>query len=131
MDDLRLQFYRPVVTGNPGAQSRVPQTGHDKTQGESFQAVLQKQLEQNSNVSFSKHAVKRAVEHNIELGDDSLARLEEGVRLAGEKNLGDTLILVGPTAFVVNVKNNMVITAVPSDQTRGNVFTNIDGTVIV
>lgn len=49
--------------------------------------------------------MKRALEHNIELTDDSLARLNEGVRLASEKNLDDTLILVGQAAFVVSVKN--------------------------
>lgn len=134
MDDIRLKYYSPVVTGTPGSSLRVQQdrAGTGKNPGGvSFQDVLQEQLNQSSSVSFSKHAVKRAMEHNIELSEDSLARLNEGVRLASEKNLDDTLILVGNTAFVVNVPNNTVITALNSSDAKGNVFTNINGTVII
>lgn len=132
MDDMRLKFYQPVVTGVPGAGQYIPKSGNDKKEsGDSFQSVLQRQLEQSGGVNFSKHAVKRAAEHNLELSDESLARLNEGVRLAGEKHLEDTLILVDRTAFLVNVKNNTVITAVNSADMKGNVFTNIDGTVIM
>lgn len=133
MDDIRFQFRAPIVTGAPGAalQAAQQQKRNNSAEGVSFQSVLQEKLNQSGNVSFSKHAVKRALEHNIELTDDSLARLNEGVRLASEKNLDDTLILVGQAAFVVSVKNNTVITAVSSGEMKGNVFTNINGAVIV
>ena len=135
MEDIRFQFYRPVTTGTPGFAGALSGPGLQPkcSPGEksSFQEILSRKLQENSSVTFSKHAVKRAVENNIQLTEESLARLQEGVRLAGEKNLEDTLILVGPTAFLVNVKNNTVITAVDSSGMRGNVFTNIDGTVIV
>lgn len=134
MDDIRLNFIRPVVTGTPqipGNNAVERSAVKNGAEGESFQDVLKRQLQESSGVSFSKHAVKRAIENNIELDDDSLNRLSEGVKLAGEKNLDDTLILVGRTAFLVNVKNNTVITTVDSGSMKGNVFTNIDGTVIV
>ena len=51
--------------------------------------------------------------------------------MAEEKNLEEPLILVGQAAFLVNVKNNTVITTVDSNDLQGKVFTNIDGTVIV
>ena len=51
--------------------------------------------------------------------------------MASEKNLEEPLILVGSTAFLVNIPNNTVITAVDSSDMKGNVFTNIDGTVII
>ncbi len=132
MSDLKMQFYRPVVTGMPGVQQNIPPQSQPSGEGkDSFRAVLEQQLSQQSNVNFSRHAVKRVVEHNLDLGPDELARLDEGMRLAEEKNLEDPLILVGGTAFVVNVPNNMVITAVNSREMKGAVFTNIDGTVIV
>ncbi len=133
MDDMRLKMYRPVTSGTPGIEQHIRQNTNtaQNTETESFQDILKAQLDKNSNVAFSRHAVKRAVEKNIELSDDSIERLNEGVRLAGEKNLNDTLILVGGTAFVVNIKNNTVITAVDSSEMKGNVFTNIEGTVIV
>ena len=96
-----------------------------------FQDVLREQIEKAGGVTFSRHAVKRAAENGINLSDESLRRLNAGVQLAGEKNLEAPLILVGSTAFLVSVKNNTVITAVDSASAGGNVFTNIDGTVIV
>jgi flagellar operon protein len=97
----------------------------------SFADVLRNTIEKNSEVNFSNHAIKRAVDHNMDITDDELSRLNEGVRLASEKNLDDTLILVGEKAFVVSVKNNTVITTVNNNSIQGNVFTNINGAVIV
>ncbi len=147
MEDMRLKMYTPVVTGRPNLQQAAMEQATAKQQistvdtantkdtetgqKSSFAEILQQQLAEESGVNFSKHAAKRVAEHQIELTDDSLNRLNEGVRLAEEKNLDDTLILVGGTAFVVNVKNNMVITAMNSSEMKGNVFTNINGTVIV
>lgn len=146
MEDMRLKFYTPVVTGTPNLQQALLDKAAQQTQSvdttatrsdttsaqkSSFAEILQQQLKEESGVNFSKHAAKRVADHQIELDDDSLNRLNEGVRLAEEKNLDDTLILVGSTAFVVNVKNNTVITAMNSKEIKGNVFTNINGTVIV
>lgn len=133
---LDMRFYVPVVTGTPdagaltGAYQRPAQTesaGEDQT---SFEQVLSQQLNKAGGVSFSKHALKRTAERNMTLSQDSLDRLNEGVRLAEEKNLGDTLIMVDQMAFLVNVKNQTVITAVNNGD-KASVFTNIDGTVIV
>ena len=130
MDDIKLGFYTPIVTGNPQtAQTR--QTESSGTDTKSFADVLSETLSKSSDVNFSKHAVKRAMEHNIDLNDESISRLNEGVRIAEEKNLEEPLILVGNTAFLVNIPNNTVITAVDSGNMKGNVFTNIDGTVII
>ncbi|MGI5978960.1 MAG: TIGR02530 family flagellar biosynthesis protein [Oscillospiraceae bacterium] len=130
MDDIKLGFYTPIVTGNPQpAQTRQTDTAGAETK--SFADILSDTLSKSSEVNFSKHAVKRAMEHNIELSDENISRLNEGVRIAEEKNLEEPLILVGSTAFLVNIPNNTVITAVDSGNMKGNVFTNIDGTVII
>ncbi|NLV86624.1 MAG: flagellar protein [Clostridiales bacterium] len=132
MDDMRLKFYNPVVSGTPRTQPAVGTSkdaeGSDKG---SFQSMLTEAIRQNSEVNFSKHAVKRVAEHNIELNGDNLNRLNEGVKIANDKKLEEPLILVGSTAFLVNIPNNTVITAVDSSNMKGNVFTNIDGTVII
>ncbi len=100
----------------------------------SFQEVLNQTVqnrEAQRQVVFSKHAAQRAVQRGVDLSENSLSRLEEGVRMAEAKGLNDTLILVDGTAFLVSIKNNKVITTVNHDELKGNVFTNIDGTVIV
>lgn len=135
MDDMRLKFYTPVTTGPPRLSEHVAAPDRagrkEESKGESFQDILKRQLQEGSGVSFSTHAVKRAMQHELDLSGNNLSRLGEGVKLAEEKNLDDTLILVGRNAFLVNVPNRTVITAVDSGDMRGNVFTNIDGTVIV
>lgn len=135
MDDMRLKYYTPVTTGTPRISEQVTVADRagrkEEPAGESFQDVLKRQLQAGSGVNFSAHAVKRAMQNELDLSDDNLSRLGEGVKLAEEKNLDDTLILVGRNAFLVNVPNRTVITAVNSADMKGNVFTNIDGTVIV
>lgn len=131
MNNLYLnRLSMPITTGTP--QQQKPQAAQTEAGGRSFLEVLQESLAQNSSgVAFSKHAVSRVVERNIELSDSSLLRLSEGVRIAQEKGLNDTLILVDRTAFIVNAKAGKVITTVDPDNLKGNVFTNIDGTVII
>lgn len=124
----------PVVTGKPSIPQSTLVKSSAATQQPpvtSFADVLQSQLAQTQGVSFSKHAVQRAAQRSIDLSQTNLDRLNEGVRLAGEKGLNDTLILIDQTAFLVNVPNNKVITAVNGNDLTGNVFTNIDGTVII
>ena len=133
MDDMRLNIYTPVVSGNPRVEQtqKVDMDAGENADNDSFKSILSEMLRNNSEVSFSNHAVKRAIEHNIELTDENLNRLNEGVKMASKKNLEEPLILVGNTAFLVNIPNNTVITAVDSSEMKGNVFTNIDGTVII
>ena len=134
MDDIRFKHFSPIVTGTPGAGQGLypPSVSTPKNEPSvSFADILKSTIEKNSEVNFSNHAIKRAVDHNMDITDDELNRLNEGVRLASEKNLDDTLILVGEKAFVVSVKNNTVITTVNNNSIQGNVFTNINGAVIV
>lgn len=99
--------------------------------GDSFGLIIEQKIRENSQIEFSKHAIKRVVEREIDLSTNQIERLNYGVQLASQKGLNDTLILVDRTAFVVNVANNKVITTVNEDTLVGNVFTNIDGAVIV
>ena len=92
---------------------------------------LEQKLKEESQVAFSKHAVERVMERSVDVSSDKLERLNEGVKLAGEKGLKAPLILMDSTAFVVNVKNNRVVTVVNEESLKGTVFTNIDGTVMV
>ncbi len=67
---------------------------------------------------------------NIELTQDQMQRLNQGKIEAGEKGIKDSLILVDQLAFIVNVPNNTVVTAMDQTENKSNVFTNIDGAVI-
>lgn len=134
MSDINIKrFTVPITTGTPNLQQSQTAEKANVPKGTqtSFQQILQNQIAMNSDLAFSKHAVMRAAERNVSLSESNMARLNEGARLAEEKGLKNPLILVDKTAFIVNVKNNTVITTVSGNDLKGNVFTNIDGTVIV
>lgn len=112
---------------------KQPKTGRaDKMpQGMSFEEILQKHQTQESALKFSKHASNRLSDRNIELTDAQLERLNDGTKKAGQKGIKESLVLVDKLAFIVNTKNNTVITAMEQTETDENIFTNIDGAVII
>lgn len=95
-----------------------------------FQDILNNKISK-SNIQFSKHASMRLDNRRISLTDDQMKRVEEGIDKATQKGISDSLVLVDDVALVVNVKNRIVITAMDKDVQKDNVFTNIDGAVIV
>lgn len=129
---LALRNSISVTTGNTvGAPVTGSQEANDG--GESFaQALQQKISEKQGGVEFTKHAMQRLSERSIDLTEgDTLERLNKGVEIAADKGSVETLVLVDRNAFVVSVKNNKVITTIPQEEMIGNIFTNIDSTVIV
>ena len=132
MNEINLQrFSVPIVTGTPQTGPQSPSGTVTTGSVTPFDEILRQKVSQLNGPEFSKHAAARVAQRNIELSESSLNRLTQGMRLAQQKGLDDTLILVDKTAFIVSVKNNTVITTVNGDELNGNVFTNIDGTVII
>ena len=103
----------------------------EMSQTVSFQDVLEQVSRSHENVSFSKHANERLLSRNIQLSDSQMERLNDGVQQAKQKNINESLVMMDNLAFIVNVKNNTVITAMDQESNDSNVFTNIDGAVIV
>lgn len=108
------------------------QTENANAKGLTFQEILKQQTEQNTpDVKFSKHAANRLADRNISLTDNQLERLNEGTQKASEKGIQESLVLIDSLAFIVNIPNHTVVTAMNQEETTQNVFTNIDGTVIM
>ncbi|MCI5822944.1 MAG: flagellar protein [Lachnospiraceae bacterium] len=104
------------------------------SQGISFEEVLKNQLgvgEQTQELKFSKHAAMRLDQRDIALSEDQSSRLEAGVQKASEKGIKESLVIVDSLAFIVNVPNQTVVTAMDQTESMDNVFTNIDGAVII
>ncbi len=112
---------------NPAAESK-PLGNYN---GASFEEIFKQKIEAGSELKFSKHASARLDERNIELTEEQSLRLEEGVQKASEKGITDSLVLVDTLAFIVNVPNQTVVTAMDQTESEENIFTNIDGAVIV
>ena len=100
-----------------------------------FEEILKQKHTQSvmeqSELKFSKHAANRLSDRNIALTDAQNVRLENGVKQASEKGITESLVLVDSLAFIVNVPNKTVVTAMDQTETNSNIFTNIDGAVII
>lgn len=103
-------------------------------QGLTFQQVFEQTRvgkESLQSVIFSKHANERLASRNINLDEEQMSRLNKGVMQAKEKSIKESLVMMDNIAFIVNIKNNTVVTAMDQETNDSNVFTNIDGAVIV
>ena len=98
--------------------------------GQSFAEILeQKKIAERGELKFSKHASERLVSRNIDLSESQKERLNHAVQAAQAKGIKESLVMMDNLAFIVNVKNNTVITAVAGGEEK--IFSNIDGAVVV
>lgn len=101
-------------------------------EGRSFQEILESRRGVAAGeVKFSKHAAGRLADRNIELTSSQMERLQEGAQKAQLKGIKESLVIVDQLAFIVNIPNNTVVTAMNQGDAAENVFTNIDGAVII
>ena len=116
--------------GTGGGREQAVRTDGGRT---GFAAALQQELERSEwrQVAFSKHAMARAEERGVEVTPGLLDRLTDSVERAQAKGATNILALDRSLAFIINVPNGRVITAISQEEMRENIFTNIDGAVIL
>ena len=93
-----------------------------------FEEELQLSL---NNIKISKHAGQRISERNITLGQTSLKRLSSAIDAAYEKGVKNALIMMDENIFIVNTDSRTVITGTQKKYCNSNVFTNIDGALVI
>ena len=106
-------------------------TSNYQTNTIDFNEVLEKVNLNKTNLKFSKHAVERLNERHINLTKQQMIKLNNAVNKAKTKGVNEALILMDETAFIASIKNNTIITTASKEQLKENVFTNIDGAVII
>ncbi|NBU22033.1 flagellar protein, partial [bacterium] len=82
-------------------------------------------------LKFSAHATQRLKDRKIVMDSLMMSKVNDAIDKAEAKGVEDTLVLTPDAALIVSVKNRTVITAMDRSSLNGNVFTNIDGAVIV
>ena len=97
--------------------------------GQSFAEILEQKRIGSEEVRFSKHASERLLSRNIDLTENQKERLNHAVKAAEAKGIKESLVMLDNLAFIVNVKNNTVVTAVTGGEEK--IFSNIDGAVVV
>lgn len=132
MNGINNQIYSLEQAASQYLSQKSTQVNVNDASGISFEDVFKQRLtEQSNEITFSKHASDRLESRNINLTDSQVERLNGGVKQAKEKNINESLVMMDNLAFIVSVNNNTVITAMDQDSNDSNIFTNIDGAVIV
>lgn len=113
-----------------GTVNRTVARDTSKTASEETTASFNK-LFNDECIKLSYHAFKRLEQRGIELGKDQLEKIAEAIDKAAAKGSKETLVLMQDTAFIVNVKNRTIVTAVNGPSLTEGVFTQIDSAVII
>ena len=79
---------------------------------------------------FSSHAQKRLEKREIALNDEGLARLAQAVDKVEKRGGRESLVLMDGLAFIVNVQERLVVTALDQESRKEGVFTQIDSVVL-
>lgn len=131
----QMDMQHLIAAHRSGVVNRTQQSGQGsapseakKNEGPAFSQILSSKV--NGELKFSAHAATRIKSRNIELTPEVMNKLEKAVSGAASKGSRDSLILMKDLAFIVNVPNRTVITAMDGESMKENVFTNIDSAVI-
>ncbi|HEY9077896.1 MAG TPA: TIGR02530 family flagellar biosynthesis protein [Anaerolineaceae bacterium] len=81
-------------------------------------------------LKFSNHAQKRLETRNITLTNEDVGRLQNAVAKAEQRGGKESLVLMDNMAFIVNVRDRLVVTAMDTQNRGEGVFTNIDSVVL-
>jgi flagellar operon protein len=141
-------FYPNVsrIPANPNVDVKKP-TGENAIQKGEFDASLENAIQKanltetsanspkldqaSQGLKFSAHATQRLRERQIQFDPETMSRMNDAITKADAKGVQDTLVLTDKAALIVSVPNRTVITAMDRNNLSGNVFTNIDGAVII
>lgn len=96
-----------------------------------FHDLLTNELERHQPIKLSKHAEKRLQERGIVIDREKWLQIETKVREAKLKGVNDSLVVLDNAALVINAKNNTVITALDRREASAQIFTNINGTILI
>lgn len=118
-DPMRINPVQPQQSQHSSQTVNRVQTGN------SFADTLA----QVDGIRFSNHAQKRLDDRAISMPEDGIQRLTQAVEKAKARGGKESLILMDDLAFIVNVKDRVVVTTMDAKQRGQGVFTQIDSVV--
>jgi flagellar operon protein len=99
-------------------------------QGPAFGELLTRALDA-PRVSVSAHAGQRVEQRGIDLSAPVLSRIAEALDTLHTKGATDALLVGADAAFVVNVPNRTVVTALDPAEMQARVVTQIDSAMLL
>ena len=123
--------FDPKKIGETSFSYKSNDLGNAEKVNVSFKEVLNNKIFQDNTINFSDKASKNLHEINGSLNTDQMNRLELGLGKLKEKGIASGVLLMDSTAFVLNVKNQTVMTTIGQKRIQENVFSNFDAFAVV
>jgi flagellar operon protein len=118
------------VSPSPGQQPTQNDPSSDApaqdAEGASFKDHLKEASNQAEEIELSAHAKQRIAQRNISLDTTERQALTDAVETLDNKGAQDAAVLRDDAAFVVNVQDRTVVTALDQSEMQQRVFTQID-----
>ena len=133
------QFLIPNVSKLPKHQNvdvshRLKDGSSQNVQTDEFKNLLKSQIEttqKEHGIELSMHAAKRLQEREISIDSGEFLKLKEALTKLKDKGGRDSLVVTNNAAYIVDVQNNKIVTAMDKNNMAENVFTKIDSTVFI
>ncbi len=128
-------FLIPNVSKLPSHKNvNLKENLDSKVNKDEFQNLLKEKVQDaqdNHGISLSIHAAKRLQERNLSMDNDEFFKLKGAMEKLKTKGGQDSLVVTSKAAYIVDVPNNKIVTAIDKDNMLDNVFTKIDSTVFM
>ena len=123
--------FDPKKIGETSFSHKKFDLGNSEKVNVSFKEILDEKIFQDNSISFSDKASKILHEINGNLTTDQMNRLKLGLGKLKKKGVVSGILLMDSTAFILNVKNQTVMTTIGQNRIQENVFSNFDAFAVV
>lgn len=124
-------FHNPLVSHVTHKFKQASTVTNSSASNPVFKQHLQTAIRSDQTLTISKHAQLRMNQRNIEIDSVTWNKIEQKVQEAKKMGVTDSLVLTTNAALVVSNKNNTVITAMERQDATKQIFTNINGTILI
>jgi flagellar operon protein len=125
----------PQVTKIPSKKDVNQSNKLEKGVPSEFKNLLDEKIGQSSQnqhgIQLSKHALKRLQERSLEMDSDEFFKIKNAMEQLKAKGGRDSLVITDNAAYILDINNNKIVTAIDKENMNENVFTKIDSTMIL
>ena len=126
----------PNVSKLPGQKEvDVSNKLEGKKGQDEFKNLLQEKIGKPSTppkgINLSVHAARRMQERNLNMDNEEYFKIKDAMDKLRNKGGQDSLVITEKAAYILDVGNNKIVTAIDKGSIAENVFTKIDSTLIV
>jgi flagellar operon protein len=122
--------FRPVIS-YPANTHQLRSSKPNNQNANKFSQHLKNAIEMDSKLTISKHANERMLQRGITISENRWQQIENKVQEAKKMGVKESLILLDDAALIVSARNNTVITAMDRHEAATQIFTNINGTIVM